>query len=274
MVFYMRGIGRAFSFCNLLTLKWKRKSAVEESMDFSILIPFTNDLFLIKLQSQWFRVLSRSFNALLDSKFVNAEESKDEISKGSISGVFENPGRILEHGYQSFVSCSKHEWLMRLDSDEIASRALFEFIEENLSKMRKELVIGFPRYQVVMIGQDFFTLLNSDFIPEKHMQFRFVNKHAHIFGKTVPHTYGFDLIEKNKVVAPISCAIYHLDFIVRSQDFRRQKSEVYDSLGQRKEMKNIQLGILDSPRFAPILDLEILDFLEKNRDKFYQFKMS
>jgi hypothetical protein len=239
---------------------------------FSTLIPFTNDLDLLELHTSWFRQIDRQFKALLDSKFCESPESIEMQSRGQLLSTFENPGAIIETGYADFVSHAASDWLLRLDSDEIASRNLFDFLDNNLAGIKSDWVVGIPRFQVVMMNGNFFSLMSEDFIPERHVQFRFVNKYSRKFGMETPHNPGFLFDERKKIIAPISCAIYHLDFLVRSQTFRASKSAIYDSLGQAPHMKNIQTGSQKNPKFATIVDTEVLNFLIKNKEKFFEWE--
>lgn len=253
----------------------KVRAAIRRSrVEYSVMIPFTNDLDLLDIHTRWFEYLGRPFKALIDSKFQDVDQAKLFLKNRKISDVFENPGKIIETGYESFVSCSETNWLLRLDSDEIAPKSLFDFLDKNLSGMNDDWIVGIPRFQIVMINKRFYCLMSDDFIPEKHIQYRFVNKFSRKFGMDAPHNPGFLFDETKKIIAPLNCGIYHLDFLVRSQATRELKSATYDSLGQGKHMRNIQLGTIGEARFIPIFDEEILNFLNANSDIFYEWRLN
>jgi hypothetical protein len=116
----------------------------------------------------------------------------------------------------------------------------------------------------VLIGDDFYVLANSEFDPNQHVQWRLFNKKFGKFGSETIHNPGFELIGRNPVLAPKDCFIYHLDFVIRDQKTRASKSLRYSELGQENHMERFQILPENSWQLMPILDLEILDFLNQN----------
>lgn len=226
---------------------------------YSICVPIFSEFELIKFQKLYARKVNKKFEFLFDSKvlpksFFNLALKRHEI--------FENKGSILEHGYKSFVQKARHEWILRIDSDELVNTAALEFIEKMI--LNENQIIGFNRYQVVEKEGEFFFLKNKEFTLENHVQYRFFNRNFGDFGSNEMHNPGFELEPREIIKAPDECAIYHLDFIFRDIQNRKRKSAKYNDLGQITEHQKYQILPEENWITSQLLDDEINQFLKTN----------
>jgi hypothetical protein len=215
---------------------------------------------MIKFQKLYAQKIKNDFNFIVDSK-----NNKFRKILARIQGqkIFDNTGEILEAGYRSFVDKSPSDWILRLDSDEVINRAGIRFLDAQRFEVQE--VVGFTRYQVVEVKDKFYILSNPEFSREKHIQIRLFNRTYGSFGNQHIHNPGFSADEREIVIAPNECAIYHLDFVIRDINVRMKKSIKYDALGQTPETRPYQ--ILDDKdwKLSEIPDAEILEFLNEHK---------
>ena len=232
-------------------------------MKYSIAIPYFDDWRFVSLQEKYWRGKGRKPLHVLDSK-LDSKLFRFKVYKWFyFSCEFQNPGNSIESGYESFVSKPSLEWILRLDSDEIPNVNLIKFLDNGL--FENETVVGFERLQVILQQNQFRIILNDEFSPERHIQYRFFNRNFGDFGTSRIHTPGFDLGSRNILRADPDSRIYHLDFLLRGPESRFQKLQRYNQLGQPEDMEIYQTGIIENIRTGPIEDKEILSFLNENK---------
>ena len=229
----------------------------KNQIKYSICVPILSEFELIKFQKIRARKIKK-IEFLIDSK---VKRRKFMIATKRYK-IFQNDGQILEYGYKSFVQKARHNWILRIDSDELINTAALEFIEK--TKLNANQVIGFNRYQVVEKDGKFFYLKNKEFELKNHVQYRFFNRNFGNFGERFIHSPGFDLSLREIIKAPEECAIYHLDFVFRDYQSRKNKSEKYNELGQITEHQNYQVLSKENWILSQLPDDEINQFLEKN----------
>ena len=129
---------------------------------------------------------------------------------------------------------------------------------------KKNHNILFEYGKQVYKSRDSMISINKEFELKDHVQYRFFNRNFGNFGERFIHSPGFDLSLREIIKAPEECAIYHLDFVFRDYQSRKNKSEKYNELGQITEHQNYQVLSKENWILSQLPDDEINQFLEKN----------
>lgn len=137
-----------------------------------------------------------------------------------------NPGGFVAEGLIEQISqACRTKWVLRIDDDELPSRAMMDFVHEVVANGEKK-VYGFPRHQCA-VSKSGRLLASAKDSPLDHRQWRLYRPAAVRFIHGV-HTPGFEWHGPGGV-APLEASLIHLDWAVRSYDERKRKVERYDA---------------------------------------------
>ena len=225
----------------------------------SICIPFYKELPLLRIQRRYSKKFGVKLQFLFDEKLLR---KRRYFWVKMIGETFRNSGNSIEQGYADFAKKARRDWVLRIDSDEILNLKGLQFLDQ--FDLEENHVVGFLRYQVVLLEDNFYVLANSEFNPNQHVQWRLFNRNFGSFGSDEIHNPGFKLIDRYSFLSPPDCAIYHLDFAVRDHESRVSKSLRYSKLGQDNDMQRFQILPEKDWQLMPVPDFEILDFLNEN----------
>lgn len=200
-----------------------RQDIVEQRL--RIIIPTMNAENYIDIILDFYEEIGLPVTVFVDSKSEDTTKTKVE-ARGVETLVLNNPSTIVEGMIQELSIRSGTEWVLRMDDDELPSKAMLTHIQKVLSNKTINSV-GFPRLQCTVTDEA--KLKASKLHPSTaHIQWRLYRP------KMVPytteiHTPGFIPDGKTSAVAPIEATMIHLDWSFHSYENRWAKVKRYDA---------------------------------------------
>jgi len=190
-----------------------------------IIIPTINSAHYIDLILSYYRQINLPVTVFVDSKTTDETASIAARHAQEVIPFFNPAVRVGE----MIEGISRHcgtRWVLRIDDDELPSIRMLEFVRDIISRDDCR-VVGFDRYQSVfnLNGEPFYSIKHD---PITHRQWRLYQPDEVAFhGRG--HTAGFDFNVEQKLVAPTTSFMIHLDWVVHSREERLRKLARYDS---------------------------------------------
>lgn len=145
---------------------------------------------------------------------------------GSEMVSIRNGGTFIAEGM--IESLSRHcrtKWVLRIDDDELPTRAMMSFVRDVIAGGR-DAVWGFPRHQCA-VSPSGRLLVAPNVSPLEHRQWRLYQPDRVNFISGL-HTPGFQWHDESSE-APVQAALIHLDWALHTYEERRHKVERYDA---------------------------------------------
>lgn len=204
-----------------------------------IIIPTMNAEDYIDIILDFYEEIGLPITVFVDSKSKDTTRTRVE-ARGVETLVLNNPSAIVEGMIQELSIRSGTEWVLRMDDDELPSKAMLTHVQKVLSDKAIDSV-GFPRLQCAV--SDTAEIKASKLHPSTaHIQWRLYRPNKVSYSTQI-HTPGFIPDGKTSAVAPIEATMIHLDWSLHSYDSRRAKVRRYDdhSAGLGSAWKNYYL---------------------------------
>jgi hypothetical protein len=211
-----------------------------------IIIPTLNSANYIALVLSYYREIGMPVTVFVDSK---TSDNTALIAACHAHEVvpFVNPATRVGEMIEGISRHCGTRWVLRMDDDELPSIRMLEFVRYVISQDECK-VVGFDRYQTVFNSNgDPFCSIKHD--PITHRQWRLYQPDEVTFhGRG--HTPGFDFTEAQRLVAPSTAFMIHLDWVVHSREERLKKLARYDAhtAGHGMPFRNYYLAD-ESPDF-------------------------
>lgn len=196
-----------------------------EISDLTLAIPTINSARYLDIILKFYRG-----NGIPVVVFVD-DRSDDETLRMAREGASEtvvvtNPAGFAAEGLIEQMSRScRTKWLLRIDDDELPSRAMMEFVRVAIAR-GEDQVYGFLRHQCA-VSKSGRLLAGTNVSPLDHRQWRLYQPKNVRFIQGV-HTPGIEWhgLSGN---APADASLIHLDWAVHSYEDRKRKVERYDA---------------------------------------------
>lgn len=207
-----------------------------QAVPFSILIPVFNETDALRFSIHYMRRLGISPIYVLDRKRT-AEAQAILVDAGLPLVFYDNDKPFIENGYQSLVSRSPTDWVLRLDCDEVPSPDMLSFCRD-LVQQEQDTIVGFERHQLLWQGSGFLTATTERFSPSNQRQWRLFNRCNVQYNQHI-HTPGIHVT--TAMSAPANAEVYHLSWVFLTWEDRVAKAARYDAHGQPSGNRNNQL---------------------------------
>jgi glycosyltransferase involved in cell wall biosynthesis len=192
--------------------------------DLSIIIPTINSARYIDIILSYYRESGLDVEVFVDSKSTDDTPGivRGHYPPRSIRNEATRVGEIIE----AMSMATGSRWVLRLDDDELPSRAMLAFVAGAITKDDAD-AYSFARHQCA-VSKSGRLLRSRAYNPLDHKQWRLyqVDKVQYI---SAGHTPGFHLDGLRLMVAPVEACMVHLDWAVHSFDERQAKVRRYDA---------------------------------------------
>lgn len=190
-----------------------------------IIIPTMNAEDYIDIVLDYYAEIGIPVTVFIDSKSEDSTKSKVD-ARHVDTMVLNNPSPVVEAMIKELSVRSETEWVLRIDDDELPSKAMLAYVQQMLSDKATDSV-GFPRLQCV-VSETAKLKASKRHSPTAHTQWR-LYRPAKVPFTTEIHTPGFIPDAKSSVVAPIEATMIHLDWSLHSYESRQAKVKRYDA---------------------------------------------
>lgn len=153
-----------------------------------------------------------------------------DVAKKYTKKVFwiENQAGIVEDTIEQLVSHCSHDWVLRLDDDELISIQLIAFIRNYLPKLSVDAVGIHRKWCRVNLSTSQLEYSTNP-VYSFDWQWRLFRKDKVSFNTNV-HTPGISFCSETK--APLDGFIMHFDWVYRDFNYRQKKVARYESICQ------------------------------------------
>jgi len=190
-----------------------------------IIIPTINSAHYIDLILSYYRQIDIPVTVFVDSK--TTDETASIAARHAQEVIpFLNPAARVGEMIEGISRHCGSRWVLRIDDDELPSIGMLGFVRDFILRDERR-VVGFDRYQSVfnLNGEPFYSIKHD---PITHRQWRLYRPDQVTFhGRG--HTAGFDFDDKQKLVAPTTSFMIHLDWVLHSRAERLRKLARYDA---------------------------------------------
>ena len=162
----------------------------------------------------------------MDSKTT---DSTYEVAKTYATvELLDNKVGVVEELIEEIAAKTRSDWVLRIDDDELPSKAMIEFVHEitNSDEVDGIDVVSFKRLQCV-VSKGGALLASQEISPEDHAQHRLFRPSRMKFRKDI-HTAGYEVWDSRRLFAPNRCFMIHLDWTLHSYAERLAKLDRYD----------------------------------------------
>ena len=160
-----------------------------------------------------------------------SDDKTESIARSLSNSVLLNESKSLsiEEMIAEMTMHAKSKWVLRLDDDELPSKALLRYAQKVTSIDHGD-AHGFIRYQCA-IRNDGFLMRHIDHCPYSHRQWRLYRADKVKWTSQI-HSPGFHLDDIHIINAPDSASMIHLDWALHSYEERAKKIDRYDRVSQ------------------------------------------
>jgi len=195
----------------------------DRSKRVSIMIPTINSEPYIGLILRYYYDLRVNIHVLVDSK---TNDKTFEIAQNYASvEIMENKTGVIEDSLEEISKKMGTDWVLRIDDDELPSKAMLDFVYEVIHQEEIE-VVGFRRYQCA-VSKPGFVLFSQEYDSDKQRQWRLYRPLKVDFIKKI-HSPGFRRNSQRSLKAPDDAFMIHLDWAIHSYAERLLKLERYE----------------------------------------------
>jgi len=216
---------QALSELYALRVKTEAPQTCEDRLGrISIIIPTMNSEPYIELMLKYYHDLGVVVHVLVDSKTT---DRTFEVAKRYASPqIMDNNTSVIPDDVMEEISKKAGtDWVLRLDDDEIPSRAMLDFVFKIIAFDDID-VVGFRRYQCA-VAKSGVVLFSQEHDSETHRQWRLYRPQRMDFVKRI-HSPGFRRNRQRSIKAPDDAFMIHLDWAVHSYEERLVKINRYE----------------------------------------------
>lgn len=171
---------------------------------------------------------------VVDSKFSEHSVERLERAGAERITIYENQGHYLEAGYENLCHQSDHDWIFRVDLDELPlSWNGGQVIEEHIKTFPGDIG-GVMRNELFWSRNRLWSVDDPRWGASTYLQRRLFNQTEVAWDKSI-HTAGFLDPEEARVrdLGP-NLKLSHFNWVFRSVREIKEKTALYDSCGQRE----------------------------------------
>jgi glycosyltransferase involved in cell wall biosynthesis len=202
----------------------KKIALLGHQSSFDIIVPFYNSEPYMDLVLGYYQAAGYSPICVVDRK---SQDRTEEIAKSLSNSIILNESKspVIEDMIADITGRAKSRWILRIDDDELPTKALLRYAEK-MTSMNHGDVHGFIRHQCG-IRSDGLLMHHIDHSPQEHRQWRLYRADK-VSWKSQIHSPGFHLNGLHTIHAPDSAAMIHLDWALHSHAERSRKVDRYN----------------------------------------------
>lgn len=159
----------------------------------------------------------------------------------------------------------EQDWAVRFDDDEMPSKALVEWLDENITSFERPVVAMSRRDCLLKEDQLFYSRLEAYYFLKDHPHYLDPQwrafRHREVVYRDVIHTPGFEL-DAHHQLAPQEAYFIHLDWVLRTFEERLAKLKSYErqTKGGGQKFAHFYLPELHHPRDLRLTELDTDEF--------------